>query len=320
MALKRLTWLEHFPIAMFTITMGLSGLAMALRGAEQVFDWAGVLSTAVFGFTLALFCLFIVFYLIKLSGCVRSVWEEWNNPVQLALFPSMSISLLLLSALMLDTWTGLAHVMWMLGMALQGILTLAVISGWISSRAFQHGHLSPAWFIPTVGNVIVSFAGVPLGYLEISWFFISAGLMFWLILVSLVMNRLIFHDPLPERLQPTLVVLIAPPALIFLAWVRLIGGIDAFAHILLNVTYLFVLIVTIQLPKMLRLTFTLSFWALSFPIAAATSASFAYAAATGSNAHRLIGLGLLLALCVIIGFLVFHTVRAIVSGKLFTPD
>ncbi|WP_120502067.1 SLAC1 anion channel family protein [Roseovarius sp. EL26] len=320
MTLQRLKWLEHFPIAMFTITMGLSGLAMALRAAEPVLGLTGVLSTAVFGLTLVLFFSFLVLYLIKLASCVRSVADEWNHPVQLALFPSMSISLLLLSALMLDSWAGLAHLMWLAGMVLQGVLTLAVVSGWISARAFQHGHLNPAWFIPTVGNVIVSFAGVPLGYIEISWFFISAGLMFWLILVSLVMNRLIFHDPLPERLQPTLVVLIAPPALIFLAWVGLMGRVDAFAHILLNVTYLFVLIVAMQLPRMLKLPFALTFWALSFPIAAATSASFTYAAATDSIPHQVIGLGLLFALCVIISFLAFHTIRLVISGQLFQPD
>ena len=32
--------------------------------------------------------------------------------------------------------------------------------------------------------------------------------MFWIVLLTLVMNRLIFHDPLPDRLVPTLVILI----------------------------------------------------------------------------------------------------------------
>jgi tellurite resistance protein len=31
-------------------------------------------------------------------------------------------------------------------------------------------------------------------------------------LLTLVFNRIIFHDPLPGKLQPTLVILIAPPA------------------------------------------------------------------------------------------------------------
>ncbi len=116
-----------------------------------------------------------------------------------------------------------------------------------------------------MGNVIAPVAGIDLGYIEISWFFMSIGLLFWMVLLSLVMNRLIFHDPLPKRLQPTLVVLIAPPAIAFVAWTEIAGGVDAFARLLLNAAYLFTLIVAVQLPRILRLSFSLSFWALSFP-------------------------------------------------------
>jgi len=166
----------------------------------------------------------------------------------------------------------------------------------------------------------VPIAGVDLGYVELSWFFMSVGLIFWLILLTLVMNRLVFHDPLPERLQPTLVILIAPPAAGFLAWVKLTGGIDHLAHILLNGGYFFGLIVAVQLPRILRLPFAMSFWALSFPVAALTIASLQYAEVTGSTAHHLIGLGLLLALTVTLGALLIRTFRAVSSGAVFQPE
>ena len=37
--------------------------------------------------------------------------------------------------------------------------------------------------------------------------------------------------PLPERLLPTVFILIAPPAVGFIAYVRLTGGVDVFAQI-----------------------------------------------------------------------------------------
>jgi hypothetical protein len=113
-----------------------------------------------------------------------------------------------------------------------------------------------------------------IGLREISWLFFSAGLVFWIVLLTLVMNRLIFHDPLPARLLPTLVILIAPPAVAFLAYTRLTGDIDAFARILLNSGYVFAAIVATQIGKFMRLPFALSWWALSFPVAALTIASF----------------------------------------------
>jgi len=171
-----------------------------------------------------------------------------------------------------------------------------------------------------VGNVIVPIAGVKLGYIETSWFFLSVGLIFWSVLLTLVMNRLIFHDPLPERLQPTLVILIAPPAVGFLAWVELTGEIGSFGRVLLNGAYLFALIVAVQLPRILRLPFAMSFWALSFPVAALTIASFTYAGAMRSQPHQFIGVALLSALVAIIAALLIRTSRAILAGGVFRPE
>jgi len=313
-------WLEHYPVTLFTIVMGMSGLTLALRAGEQALGLSAALSVAAYAATLALFGVIAAGYAAKALTHPAALRAEWDHPVKLAFFPAISIGLLLLAAATLP-WSGaLAHAMWLLGAALQGVLTLAVVSGWIGSRAFLHGHLSPAWFIPAVGNVIVPIAGVDLGYVELSWFFMSVGLIFWIILLTLVMNRLVFHDPLPERLQPTLVILIAPPAAGFLAWVKLTGGVDHLAHILLNVGYFFGLIVAVQLPRILRLPFAMSFWALSFPVAALTIASLQYAEVTGSSAHHLIGLGLLVILIVTLAVLLIRTFRAVSSGAVFQPE
>lgn len=313
--------LEHFPITFFTTVMGMSGLTLALHAGERALGLTDLASTVALAATVALFVAVALAYAAKAVCHPAAVAAEWNHPVKLAFFPAVSIALLLMATAMLGRFPGVAQGMWMLGMALQGVLTIAVVSGWISSRAFVHGHLSPAWFIPAVGNVIVPIAGAQMGYVEISWFFMSIGLIFWIVLLTLVMNRLIFHDPLPGRLQPTLVILIAPPAVGFLAWIQLNGGaIDAFARILLNGAYLFTLVVAVQLPSILKLPFAMSFWALSFPVAAVTIASLVYGDATQSAFHLTLGLALLAALAVIIAGLVIRTSRAMAAGAVFQPE
>lgn len=312
--------LEHYPITIFAIIMGLSGLTLAVQAAEGIYGLTHTLSHGIYGFTCFLFFLLAMGYLAKCLQYPAAVMAEWRHPVKMAFFPAVSISLLLLGSATLSRNAQLAEFLWIIGMALQAVLTLAVVTGWISSRSFQTGHLSPAWFIPAVGNVFVPIAGVPLGYFELSWYFMSVGLVFWIVLMALVMNRLIFHDPLPGRLQPTLVILIAPPAVAFLAWVRLYGEVDAFARLLINAAYFFTLLVALQLPRILRLPFALSFWALSFPFAAVTIASFTFAANTGSMAHQLIGTGLLLVLSVIILGLLLRTWRAMRAGEICVPE
>ena len=307
----------RLPVTIFAIVMGMCGLALGLAAGEEAMGLTAVMSTVAYLVTLALFALTAGLYLLKLLLHFPAVRAEWDEPDRLAFFPAISISLLLLAAATLDRSLALAAAMWIVATVLQGVLTLAVISRWISARSFLHGHLSPAWFIPAVGNVIVPIAGVPLGYTELCWFFMSVGLIFWIVLLTLVVNRLIFHDPLPQRLQPTLVILVAPPSVAFLGWVELTGGVDAFARILLNGAYFFALVVAMQLPRILRLSFSLSFWALSFPVAGITVASLKYAQMAENTPHRLLGLGLLAALCLILAGLVWRTLRGLWRGNLF---
>ncbi|MCA1299181.1 SLAC1 anion channel family protein [Stappia indica] len=308
--------LEHFPISFFGMAMGLFGLTLALRAG----GWTAA-SAATGWVSLAVLILLGALYAAKAVRHPSAVAEEWNHPVRLAFFPAISISVLLLATFLRDLAPGAAQVVWVVGAAVQGVLTLVVITTWISHRAFGPGQLSPAWFIPAVGNVVVPLAGAPLGHIEISWYFFSVGLVFWLVLLTLVFNRLIFHDPLPGKLRPTLVILVAPPAVAFLAWLQLNGGqIDATARILLDVAYFFTLLVAIQVPALLRLPFALSFWALSFPLAAVTIASFRFAEKMGSAVHSVIGQTLLAVLAVTIAGLLLRTIRAAMAREICQPE
>lgn len=308
--------LEHFPISFFGMAMGIFGLALALRaggfaGVSWIAGAAGIVVLIGLFFTLAL----------KAMRHWDALVQEWHHPIRLAFFPATTISLLLLSTYLREELHALANVIWIIGAAGQGILTLIVVSAWISARPFGPGHLGPAWFIPAVGNVVVPLAGVPLGHVELSWYFFSVGVIFWIVLLTLVFNRLIFHDPLPGKLRPTLVILIAPPAVAFLAWVQLHGGvIDAPARMLINIGYFFALLVAIQVPALLKLPFALSFWALSFPLAAITVASFRFAALTQSGLHRGIGLILLALLVLTIAALAVRTIQAAMKGQICVPE
>jgi tellurite resistance protein len=267
-----------------------------------------------------MFAVVTIGYAAKALLYGAEVKAEWNHPVRIAFFPAISISLLLLAAALLEPAPQIAHAVWLVGAALQGALALAVIGSWIGHRSFQQGQLTPAWFIPAVGNVIVPLAGAKLGYIEISWLFFSGGLIFWLVLLTLVMNRLMFHDPLPGKMVPTLMILIAPPAVAFTAWLRISGEVGHFGHFLLSVAYVFALLVATQAPKFRTMPFALSWWALSFPIAALTIASFGYAEAASSAPHRIIGTGLLAMLLAVVAGLILRTALAIRAGTICVPE
>lgn len=312
--------LAHLPVTFFAVLMGLFGLSLACHAAAGSFPLAETAARAVLWLGVVCFAAIGAVYLLKILRHPGAVAAEWHHPVRLAFFPTITISLLLMATSVNDYRPDLALPIWLLGVAGQGVLTVAVISGWISHRAFEVGHLTPAWFIPAVGNVIVPMAGAPLGWPETSWLFFSAGMIFWLILLVLVFNRLIFHAPIAARLFPTLVILIAPPAVAFVSYFRLVGGVDPFAHVLLNCGYVFAILVLVQVPKLIRLPFALSWWALSFPLAALTVASFLYGRAMDSLAHIGIGLGLLALLSVVVAGLMARTGLAIARDEICRPE
>lgn len=313
--------LAHFPVTFFASVMGLAGLTLALHAAETAFGRAHSASLAALVLTAAVFVAVAVVYGLKLVRHPQAVRAEWHHPVKLAFFPAMSISLLLLATALRPVAEAPAHGLWLAGVAGQGVLTLAVLGGWIGRRPFQPMHISPAWFIPAVGNVIVPVAGVPLGHPDLSWLFFSAGVLFWIVLLTLVMNRLVFHDPLPGRLYPTLAILIAPPAVAFLAWLQLTGGaLDPVARVFYNLGLVFAALVLTQIGHFRGLPFALSWWALSFPVAALTVATLRYGTLAGSGAHQAAGLGLLGLLGIIIATLVARTALAIRHGEICQPE
>jgi len=313
--------LVHFPVTYFAVVMGLSGFTLAIERLEATLGVGHNISLYFAALAGAAFVVIGAFYLTKFTRFRAAVTGEWNHPVRMAFFPAITIGIILLATATLPFSTEAATVLWTVGTVSHLAATLAVVSAWIGHRSFDTPHMNPAWFIPAVGNVIVPIAGVPLGFVEISWFFFSIGVVFWGVLLTLVFNRLIFHHPLPERLYPTLVILIAPPAVAFLAYMKLTGGpVDAIARVIYYSGLFFLLLVTTQINRLARLPFAMSWWAYSFPMAAITIATFVYAALIQSEAHNMIGYALFAILSAIIALLVIRTLIAIRNNEICQPE
>ncbi|MCC0026531.1 MAG: SLAC1 anion channel family protein [Zhengella sp.] len=312
--------LEHVPVGLFAMVMGLAGLTLATMRLEHVSGFHTVAPGLLLGLTGLVFAAIAALYGTKAMKYPKAVRADWNHPVRIAFFPAASISLILIATALTPMHDGWGGIFWSVGTALQLVLTLAVVSAWIGHRTFEAAHLNPAWFIPAVGNILVPIAGMRLGHTEISWFFFSVGILFWVILATLVFNRLIFHAPLPERLMPTLMILIAPPAVGFISWNALTGGIDPFARILYYSGVLFALVFATQIRTVSRLPFMITWWAYSFPLAALTISTLAYGHAVGAEGLLLAGRILYGLLVAVIVMLLVRTGMAMARGDICKPE
>jgi tellurite resistance protein len=167
---------------------------------------------------------------------------------------------------------------------------------------------------------VAPIAGVTHAGSETGWFFFSIGLVFWLVLFTIIVYRMIFHNPLPDRLLPTLFILLAPPAAGFIAYLKLNGTLDGFGRILYHTAVFIALLLLLQLPRFARLRFFLSWWAYSFPLAALTIATLLMYRATGVAFFRDVSWLLLALLCAVIALLLALTARAIARNEICTPE
>jgi tellurite resistance protein len=299
--------------------MGLAGLTIAWEKAQHLSGVNLHINSALVGFTSALFIALILLYSSKAVLHRHAVATELKNPVKLNFFPTISISLLLLAISFLPLNTTVSQLLWVSGAVLHLLFTLHVVNVWMHNDHFQIQHMNPAWFIPAVGNVLVPIAGIPLGFVDVSWFFFSIGMLFWMVLFTIIFYRVLFHNPIDEKLMPTLFILVAPPAVGFIAYTQLAGEIDAFARLLYFSALFLTLVLFSQTRRFLALRFFLSWWAYSFPLAAISIASMVMFEHSGVVFYGWIGAGLLALLTGVVAMLFVRTAMAVYRHKVCLP-
>jgi tellurite resistance protein len=300
--------------------MGLAGLTIAWEKAHSSLQLSFQLDTLLLPLTGLVFLLLLSLYTFKLIRYRAAVVKELQHPIKLNFFPTISISLVLLSIAGLHVVPGLSKVLWMVGSGLHLIFTLYVMDVWIHHDRFQINHMNPAWFIPVVGNVLIPIAGTSHGFSEISWFFFSIGILFWLVLFTIIIYRVLFHQSLDERMMPTFFILIAPPAVGFIAYLKLTESLDPFARVLYFSGLFLTLLLLTQARRFSKLKFFLSWWAYSFPLAAITIATLVMFETTGIQTYSMIAWGLLILLTGVVTTLIFKTANGVLNHRICKPE
>lgn len=314
--LKNSRKLENFPISFFSTILGMAGFAIIFQKAEELLNISQTGSLIIILATILFYVILLMMYGSKLLLHTKKILEEFKHPIKINFFPTISISLLLFSVFFLSVNMLISKILWIIGTSIHLIFTLAILSIWIQKIHFKYEHFNPAWFIPVVGNLIIPIAGVEHFTKEISWFFFSIGSVFWLVLFSVFVNRIIFHSPLPEKLLPTLFILIAPPAIGFVSIVKLSGEINDLAKVLYYFSSFLILLLVVQFKIFTKIKFYLSWWAYSFPIAAFTIATILMYHETGHLFFKILFSTLSIVFTLLIILLTVKTFLAMKRGEI----
>ena len=301
--------LDYLPVSLFGAVMGLTGLSVAWRLAQMHFGAPQWIVQAL-GITAVTASIAVsIGYLVKLLASPEAVKAEFRHTVAANLFGTILISLLLLPIVIAPVALRLAQGMWICGALSMALFAWMMVNRWMSERQ-QLVHATPVWIVPVVGLLDVPLATPVLRLPPMH------GVMLVALVVGLF-SRLVFESPMPAALEPTLLILVAPFAVGTSSYAIVVGHIDNFAQGLFALTLFMLAVLLNRLRNMMAACpFRVSWWAVSFPLAASAIAALRVATAQPSWAMDAIALGLLGLASIVIGGLLVRTTIGLILGEL----
>jgi tellurite resistance protein len=311
--------LDYLPIGLFGAVMGLTGLSIAWHLARLRFGAPGWIAESLAVAAVLAFLLLSGAYAIKILAAPDVVKAEFAHPIVGNLFGTYLVSLLLLPIVIAPSSLWLARAFWIVGAVAMLFFAWFKVDRWLADRQ-QLQQATPAWIVPVVGllDVPLAIPSLALGPMHgVMVLALAVGVFFAVPLFTLIFSRLLFEPPLPDALQPTLMILLAPSAVATSTYFVTTGEIDLFAQSLYALT-LFLLLVLVGRFRYLGqcCPFRVSWWAVGFPLAAAAIASLRVAAAFPAWTTDTIAVLLLALATGTILWLAWRTLSGIARGEL----
>ncbi len=208
----------NLPIGLFGAVMGLAGLGLSARAAATV--WPGVFRAPAYftelwvalGLIAFVFLLFL--YLIKIFKNIKSVKEEFTNPVTIGFCGTLPVGMFLVGGGLAPYVPLVAECIWWTGYALLLAFQVWALSRWLAG-GIELAQVNAGWLIILVGGIVAPGPGIALGHAEASRFIFGVSAAAALPLMALLLYRAVVAAPLPAPLRPSWFILLVPPSLIY---------------------------------------------------------------------------------------------------------
>ena len=300
--------------------MGVTGLSVAWRLAHARYRFPEWIAFAIAAVAVVAFVLMVVAYAIKLVSAFAAVRDEYRHPVCSNLFGTVLISLLQLPIVIGPFARGCALIIWTVGAAGMILFVCLIANRWVAERLIAHA--TPASIIPIAGLLCVPLALPGLGLPHVHELMVAAlaiGLFFAVLVFALILTRLAFDAPLPAALKPSLLILVAPFAVGYSTYTVTVQRTDLFAEALFMLTLFLLAVLLGQLRHLPTCCpFRVSWWSVSFPLAASSVAALRFADARPGVFNDTVALLLLGLTTGIVAWLLVGTLVDLARGRL--PD
>jgi len=308
---------KNLPVNLFASVMGISGLALAWRQTASQYGVSPIISDVISVVAVVAFLVLAISYAVKIAKFPDAVMKEFCHPIAGNFFGTVPIAILLISSLIGPTNESMAEAVWTVGAVATIALAFTIFSRIVCGK-IDSGHALPAWLIPGVATLDIAVAG---GGMRLPWarelnvLSLAIGAILALVLFTMIVSRLIHHEKLASNMIPSLMILIAPFEVGFLAYTNFTQSIDVFAALLFYFgLFLFFTLVFKVFRR--NIPFSAGWWGVSFPIAALTNATLRYADTVHLWPITVLSIVLLAFVSGVIVMLFVRTLRVVFSGEL----
>ena len=305
------------PVGFFGISIGFLALANAWRVAARIWAFPVHAATLLTLVALGLWLILIVAYASKWALDRSSARSELDDPVQSSFVALVPVSTLLAAQAVLAYSRTLAIVMFVIG-AGGGLITGVFLQGRLWQGGRSQASVTPAIYLPTVATgFVAATAAATLGWSELGMWLFGSGLLSWLAIESIILQRVVVFDALTPALRPTIGIQLAPPVVGGVAYLALASGTpDIFAQALFGYGLIQAVLLIRLLPWVRTQPFTPGYWSFSFGVAALPTMAMRMVERGATGPIQWLSIALFVAANLIIALLAIKTVQLVIAGRL----
>ena len=305
---------ERVPFNTLAIPFALCGLASVWTAGAAVLGFTSLIPLVLWMSAATALFVLIVEHFRRGRKSTMTLAEQLLHPGQGPLAALVPIVGMLLGNYVATALPVIGHsIVWVSVVTSLGF-TLWLLYRWLTGDfhfAFVHG----GYLLPTAAaSFIMSIVTVRMGEVGFALGMFIAGIVLWLFFAGLIGVRLVVGHAWPDPLVPTRSMLLAPPAIAMVAWVEIFGlRTDLVLNVLAVCVVIMLVLQLVWLPSCLRITYSLGFWAFTFPTAATSLAAILWFRATNPEILIPVTVGLLVLITALVGMNSFRSVSLLLN-------
>jgi len=311
--------LVHLPLPLFAAPMGIGGLGLAWREAGHALGAPAIVGELLLVLAGLVWLLVAGLHVVRALRHPQALAGDLKHPIRSAFAGAVTIGLMIVAGGFVPYARDVAAGLWLVAVAAHLAIGIWTVRGLLIAPR-EAATLMPPLVIPLVGNILAPVIGAKLGFGDLSWALFGLGALLWVLIQPSILHRIATGPAMPDRMKPTLVILLAPPAVGAVALANLTQGFGAAVTAIYGLAAFVAAVLVSLAPILRRIPFAMSWWGTTFPSAAFSVATSGFVAAHPVAGGAAVAWAVLLVATVVVTLVSVKTLKAAASGHLLQPE